>query len=145
MRKRPRDRRRDLNAQTKCGATPPHRAAPARPEFKSKRGKKRKRKKKAAAEDHAEALALADPNAWDLDDASVVELDEELRWATQNGDIETADNRNSTAKRGNDTRTRGLRVVAPPVPSSMRSIEASVRASPSATVRCGRTRSMVTR
>ena len=84
LRKRPRDRRRDPNAQTKCGATPLHRAAPARPETKSKRGKKRQRKRKAGAKDHTEALdladpnaearALADPNAWNLDDASAVDL-----------------------------------------------------------------------
>ena len=84
LRKRPRDRRRDPNTQTKCGATPPHRTSPARPETKSKRGKKRKRKRKAGAEDHTEALdladpnaearALADPNAWNLDDASAVDL-----------------------------------------------------------------------
>lgn len=84
LRKRPRDRRRDPNAQTKCGATPPPRVAPARPEPKSKREKKRKRKRKASAEDRTEALdlagpnaearALADRNAWNLDDASAVDL-----------------------------------------------------------------------
>ena len=93
LRKRPRDRRRDPNAQTKCGATPPHRAAPARPETKSKRGKKRKRNKKADAEDHAEAQEEeGHAEAHARDDDNVNELNAELRWAAQNGDIKTAAN-----------------------------------------------------
>ena len=93
LRKRPRDRRRDPNAQTKCGATPLHRAAPARPETKSKRGKKRKRKKKAGAEDHAEAQEEeGHAETFPLDDDNRDELNAELRLVAQNGDIETAAN-----------------------------------------------------
>ena len=78
-RKRLRDRRRDSNAQTKYAATPLPRAARERKEERRERKEERRERKEERREREEErrereaedyANPLADPNAWNLDDAN---------------------------------------------------------------------------
>ena len=71
-RKRPRDRRRDSNAQTKYAVTPLPRAARERKEERRERKEERREREEERREREAEDYAnpLADPNAWNLDDAN---------------------------------------------------------------------------